>query len=184
MATHTPWGASQTADQIAPGITRYTTASHGGIKLSNKRRASMPAILRDIEPFAGPGWYEEDCDWAIVVLAFPEYFDGFAIWEAVKMSRSLCIRWRDDAVGHFTLPPQGRATLAKSEEWERDHAGHWYQRSAGTSRGGGWWAEYRTIDGARETQITFDRPSQSLYGLVSPEDMEALIVDRADLATA
>jgi hypothetical protein len=34
----------------------------------------MPAALRSVNPFAGEGWYEEDIDWAIVALAFPEAF--------------------------------------------------------------------------------------------------------------
>jgi hypothetical protein len=34
----------------------------------------MPKALREFKPFAGPNWYEEDCDWAIVALAFPQFF--------------------------------------------------------------------------------------------------------------
>lgn len=74
MTTETPWGAAQTTCEIAPGIVRYDTASHGGYYLSPERVASMPKPLRDFQPWAGPNWYEEDCDWCIVALAFPQLF--------------------------------------------------------------------------------------------------------------
>jgi len=70
----TPWGFADDVTQIAPGITCYNTPSHGGYLLSAERRAEMPEALRKIPTFAGGNWYEEDCDWAIVALAFPQYF--------------------------------------------------------------------------------------------------------------
>lgn len=70
MATNTPWGKSQSSDKVAPGIVWYTTASHGGFHLSKKRIEQMPEPYRSFKPFAGEGWYEEDCDWAIVCLCF------------------------------------------------------------------------------------------------------------------
>lgn len=72
---HTPWGPSQHQKSLAEGITLVETASHGGIHINAARIAAMPQGLRDFTPFTGkPGWYEEDCDWAIVALAFPEHF--------------------------------------------------------------------------------------------------------------
>lgn len=70
----TPWGPSQTSEEIAPGIVRHNTASHGGYYLSPERVAEMPMALRSFKPFAGSNWYEEDCDWAVVALAFPQFF--------------------------------------------------------------------------------------------------------------
>jgi hypothetical protein len=67
--TYTPWGPSQTADTLAPGIVDYTTASHGGIHLSVARRLELARIL-NIRPGSCPQWYEEDCDWAIPYYAF------------------------------------------------------------------------------------------------------------------
>lgn len=71
---HTPWGTPQQSKQIADGITWYSTASHGGFHVSARIKASMPEPYRSIKTFAGGNWYEEDCDWSIVALAFPEYF--------------------------------------------------------------------------------------------------------------
>jgi hypothetical protein len=36
--------------------------------------AEMPAPLREFQPWAAPGWFEEDCDWTIVALALPQFF--------------------------------------------------------------------------------------------------------------
>ncbi len=89
---HTPWGPSQTIQEIAPGITLYSTASHGGFHLSEARVASMPKHLRDFIPFggtqSGPGrWFEEDADWSVVALAFPQFFPAEAIAAAMNTLR-------------------------------------------------------------------------------------------------
>lgn len=75
MKKNTPWGPADHVRTIAEGITRYYTASHGGFGLSAERVAQMPEKYRSIKTWAGDGWYEEDCDSALVVLSFPEYFD-------------------------------------------------------------------------------------------------------------
>ena len=72
----TPWGVEQTSMMIAPGLTSYTTASHGGFHLDRDNNAKVASCLKR-STFAGlglKGWYEEDVDWAIVVYTFPEYF--------------------------------------------------------------------------------------------------------------
>lgn len=70
----TPWGLADHVTEIAPGIVSYSTPSHGGIHLSDARLAAMPKLLRELKTWAGPGWYEEDCDWSVVALAFPQFF--------------------------------------------------------------------------------------------------------------
>ena len=70
-----PWGAVQTFKEIAPGIYHVTTAGHGGFGVSEDRLKEMPKPLQEFETWAGRGWYEEDCDWAIVVIAFSSFFD-------------------------------------------------------------------------------------------------------------
>lgn len=71
-----PWGliTEEEADPAIPGITRIETASHGGYRLTAERQAQMPEHLKMPD-----GFYEEDCDWALVALAFPaEYPDLLA----------------------------------------------------------------------------------------------------------
>lgn len=70
----TPWGLADTTEEIARGIVRYDTPSHGGYYLSPDRHKRMPKHLRDYKPFAGGRWYEEDADWCIVALAYPGEF--------------------------------------------------------------------------------------------------------------
>lgn len=71
----TPWGQAQTSTRFADGIMFYSTAGHGGFHLSPERLADMPDALRKAHdnycPFA---WFEEDCESALVILAFPDEF--------------------------------------------------------------------------------------------------------------
>jgi hypothetical protein len=69
----TPWGHPDTIKQIAEGITWYSTPSHGGYHLSPERMQAMPEHLRNCS-FTRDHWFEEDCSWCAVVLAFPEHF--------------------------------------------------------------------------------------------------------------
>lgn len=71
---HTPWGPAQYLDTIADGIEFYSTAGHGGIKLSPERHAAVQQSYPNFTTFAGGAWYEEDCDVAVVMATFPEYF--------------------------------------------------------------------------------------------------------------
>lgn len=75
----TPWGEAQDSKEYAPGIVFHSTASHGGFHLSAERIAEMPKALQEFVPFGGPQkgpgrWFEEDCDWSVVALSFPQFF--------------------------------------------------------------------------------------------------------------
>jgi hypothetical protein len=68
-STVTPWGPAQVAYKYAPGIINYSCAGHGGFHLSPTRNAQVhPAWSRP------EGWYEEDCEYSIAVLSFPDAF--------------------------------------------------------------------------------------------------------------
>ena len=69
-----PWGPIESTETIADGITFISTASHGGIRLSQWRHEIVLRAIPAWETFAGGRWYEEDCDWAVVALIFPEKF--------------------------------------------------------------------------------------------------------------
>ena len=62
-----PWGAIQDCYGYGEGTWFVMTAGHGGVKLDRKRNAMVPDYMRR----AG-GWYEEDCEWAIPALVFPD----------------------------------------------------------------------------------------------------------------
>ena len=81
---YTPWGEAQQINTVADGITWVSTASHGGFIISAERRAAMPKSLREFSTFAGGNAYEEDCDAAIVIAAFPECFTAKQVESAVS----------------------------------------------------------------------------------------------------
>lgn len=74
-----PWGQIDYAKQLAPGIWHVSTPGHGGIHVSTERRLAMPDHLKNVYTYAGGNWFEEDCDWCIVALAYPEAFDAQSI---------------------------------------------------------------------------------------------------------
>jgi len=72
----TPWGHSQSIEEIAPGIVFVSCAGHGGFKLDDERNKQVPAAwrARSFNKQGLRGWYEEDCDAVLVVLSFPGAF--------------------------------------------------------------------------------------------------------------
>lgn len=82
----TPWGVVQDRSEIASGIVFVGTASHGGFWLSPDRLAILRANLPWLDrTFSGFPWFEEDCDAAYVMVAFPEYFDSETRANAERM---------------------------------------------------------------------------------------------------
>ncbi len=89
-ATYTPWGWTKDAVELAEGILRVTTPSHGGLKLSRERWDELPAAVRDT--MLTPTFAEEDCEEPIVrlllgvgddrdremALIVADYFDRYA----------------------------------------------------------------------------------------------------------
>ena len=128
---HTPWGATQHYSEIAPGISQLSTAGHGGLHLSTERQLQVPPALL-IETFAGLPWYEEDCDWALVALAFPDHFDGRSLHHAIGTVRSYHekVKLDDYLQGHVT----GQAAAKKAAVWFAEHKQQW---EFGCQHGGG-----------------------------------------------
>ena len=115
----TPWGVADSITEIAPGIVSYSTPSHGGYWLSPERVAEMPKPLREFKPWAGPGWFEEDCDWSVVALAFPQYFPE----DAVRAANATFSRYKPELYKQLedeltARPPTkiNAVTIQQSEE--------------------------------------------------------------------
>lgn len=105
----TPWGPSQTAETIAPGVTFYSTASHGGYHLSGEARVQMPPCLRELPTYAGGPWYEEDCDSAIVVLAFPAHFSERQVKVALEFWERYAPGYRPEfSMADYLATPSGQ----------------------------------------------------------------------------
>lgn len=73
----TPWGRAQHIERLGDqGILSVSTAGHGGIFVPD---ALLPRIPEKQRAWAAhwsgsANWYEEDCCWAAVAVAFPELF--------------------------------------------------------------------------------------------------------------
>lgn len=68
-----PWDGVQHSRTVAEGIQWITAAGHGGFRVSESRYAKMPMHLRQLS-WTADQYFEEDCAWCAVVLAFPEEF--------------------------------------------------------------------------------------------------------------
>jgi len=90
----------------AEGVVAHSTAGHGGFHLSSERNAKVHSLLRKDMP-----WYEEDCEWAIVAITFPDLFTGYERSLAEKTIRNT---WPDawEAIRS--------CKLAEGESWAKD----------------------------------------------------------------
>mgnify|MGYP000046383870 CR=1 FL=1 len=123
---HTPWGASQGATSYAEGAVSHSTAGHGGVKLSAERNRQVHPMLR-----SKGGWYEEDAEWAIVAITFPDLFTSF---ERRCAERTIKDSWPDawEAISGTILQP-GESYEKDRRAFEAAHAADWIVISAITS---------------------------------------------------
>ena len=89
----TPWGKADRAWVVASGIGWTTTPGHGGVKLSRAVNARMPDYMR-----LKGGWYEEDCEWAMVYVALADYLKVWAEQTDLLIEESDTTRRVDDIV--------------------------------------------------------------------------------------
>ena len=119
----TPWGTADSAQVMAPGIGWVGTPGHGGIKLSPAVNRRMPDYMR-----LKGGWYEEDCEWAMVYVAMAADlrvagrdadFDGHA-----KQAVSTLRNWFPDAYERFfgETIPEGESTVKDERIFKARHA--------------------------------------------------------------
>lgn len=120
--TMTPWGRAQTATRYAHGLFWYSTASHGGFKVSLKRRRRWPPALGLWGMDAGPGWYEEDVDASIVVLAEPDLFSGRETYHAIEIARSGLAPWCATVRAWLDETDAGRRARGLASAWKWGHA--------------------------------------------------------------
>lgn len=136
----TPWGVADGHREIADGIVSYTTPGHGGVRLSPDRVREFCRLFPDFKTFCGkPQWFEEDCDAAAIVLAFPEHFSDHAIHDAWEMAQSCAKSWAGQAESpgwaHVVdVVKQARPDLiARAREFADQNKGLW--RYGGMSSG-------------------------------------------------
>lgn len=196
VAKHTPWGAAQDTRVIAEGIVNYSTAGHGGIWLDAKRWKVVERLFPDWQPWAGKQWLEEDQDWAIAALAFPEHFTTKDLRHAVKTAEGSAKPRPFDgtidrgwaAVHAWVQSVDGTAIRQRIGAWIMENSAMWEKGSSGSApRGYPAWSSWqifiRVGDGARQERIIREE-----YGtwkpLYSDEDIARITVEPVSVPSA
>lgn len=75
MSTNSPWGYVDYAKRLCDGVVDVNTPSHGGLRVDRvwaeknlTEQARKYASDEDRKYF----WFEEDCNWTIVIFEHPE----------------------------------------------------------------------------------------------------------------
>src|ERR1043165_7762685 len=130
----TPWGKADTEEAIASGIVRVTTASHGGIHVT----ADLNRLVHDAWRNKR-GWYEEDCEWAIVAVTFPQHFQGKAVQSDkhagetyVEYAHGELKRWYPDQYStvYGVVVTAAESGIVAEREFKAAHADRWLSTSA------------------------------------------------------
>ena len=168
---NTPWGSADHKHAQAPGLVWVSTPGHGGIWMSPARLASFRQAFPNFCGYAGLPWLEEDCDWAMAALAFPDAFDDRMLRAAV------------DTVGNGRYLKDGKAFLdghsAKADAIvERVAAytmsinGRWERGGMGTVGSGHLWqVSFRQVGSNESRNVLMAYPDKVLY---STEELDAL----------
>jgi hypothetical protein len=82
----TPWGNADSTEHLPGGIILASTSSHGGYYVPPALLPIIPEAWRAASwrGLGNAGWFEEDCDWCMVALAFPTVFPADAQTAARK----------------------------------------------------------------------------------------------------
>jgi hypothetical protein len=158
MLYMTPWGTPQQQVCVAPGVTRLSTPSHGGYHLDAAATAALPPGLAGFETFAGGDgvggrWFEEDEDWCVVALAFPQLFDPYEVWCALR-TFDCCAR----TLPRYAAAKAGFTGRARDEAegvaaaWFAEHRDHWRLAGYGCGSGSGWVASYEHLSSGELVQ--------------------------------
>lgn len=112
---NTPWGYADSQRRVADGITFASTPSHGGYHLNPARHAELLARFPRFTTWAGGPWYEEDSDWAVVAITFPEAFPADAVERAITCAR-YSAKYSRESLANPRLQPKNPA---RAEGWEQ-----------------------------------------------------------------
>jgi hypothetical protein len=151
MLYHTPWGPPQQQEAVAPGITRISTAGHGGYHVEAAAVSAMPPALAAFETFAGGDgcggrWFEEDEDWCVVALAFPRLFQPYEVWCALQ-TFGCCARTqpRYAAAERMFAGPSRDEAEGIAASWFDEHRDHWRACGYSCGTGTGWIVRYEHL---------------------------------------
>jgi hypothetical protein len=128
MIKDSPWGAVQDQDSYCPGVTRVSTAGHGGIAVAEgiaHKHLSEEARRRAGFHHSGYYWYEEDCDWAIPIYELPVLWPKVARNDNIEqLKRALFLTlslWNADYLLERGIEPEPdnyAEYLKMQKQWE------------------------------------------------------------------
>lgn len=171
LRLETPWGQADHVEQVCPGVRSVSTPGHGGFAVLPDVVAKWPKDLRDFVPYAGPGWYEEECDWSVVVAAMPEQFSIMRQAAAVKMLEMMTTRRMDSthrpgehdtkyaSLIRWLDSPEAKPLLTRVNDWLEANARYGrYQSSSSGTGGHGWrlhWRPYTYQEFGKDLPVLF-----------------------------
>ena len=87
FSRNTPWGYADQSAHIGDGIYRVDTPGHGGYFMPVGMLHRIPQAQQEwAERWSqSRNWYEEDCCWAAVAVAFPKLFPEEALPVALEI---------------------------------------------------------------------------------------------------
>jgi uncharacterized protein DUF7007 len=93
----TPWGEADNVKRLSVDggdILCVDTPSHGGYFVPDELLSQIPKEQRQwaAKWSQSENWYEEDCCWAAVALAFPSLFPDNALVYAADLVKTYCGR--------------------------------------------------------------------------------------------
>lgn len=170
MPNQTPWGRADWSKQIAVGIFICSTSSHGGMWLSSERRKEMPACLAAINTWGDDrpmNWFEEDCDYAIVVCSFPEYFQPYELYWADYMMRE----YHSKPYADFLGTKEGDAFMEIVDRFYAANHGKFDMGGCWSTKEG-WHNLASTLD--RQRRIEFDTPTLFREKMFTTDDLDRM----------
>ena len=119
VGSRSPWGTVDYVNVIETGkIWSVGTSSHGGLKVSRSAQMEIPQKAR-----SKGGWYEEDAEWSIVALVFPEFFKPSDVDSAHETARNYLPGIYRFLTGIEVTPQTSSALAAK--RFEMNHRKDW-----------------------------------------------------------
>lgn len=127
-----PWGTIDHVSEVSEGkVWLVSTPGHGGYKLSAAANKLIPAEFRKTG-----GWYEEDCDWVLVVLFGDRIEKGLFDAELIASAHRVAKDWHPHAYQKATgntLEPSQSYVLRK-EIFRKQNADRWVVISASSNK--------------------------------------------------
>jgi hypothetical protein len=159
---YSPWGTVQTQRKIAEGIISVSTASHGGILISLEREKEFYKIFPNAQLFTNSAAFEEDCDWCLAALAWPEYFSDQDLYFAKETAEM------ENGCGHEEIDwpkywntEKGNAALVRINAFMEAHKNKWRRGSLCSDKKG--WNVSFTRGNERKWVLIADYPMQTFY---------------------